>query len=793
MEKIIKLITLTLFFSISINMYSQLTGVYSIGGSSADYLNLTSAVSDIYNNGMTGSVTFNLNPGTHTSVTFTDSIPGITDSTNLTIQSASLDPDIVNFNNTFVFDNAANIVIRAVTINAMNRSAVNFIESVGIKIVNCIINSSVSTGNNNYPIYIEHQNYGYPLTDIILDSCNISSNIVCVHYEGTRGFTTINNSVLNTSDDFAIETGSQFWWLYLNNNELEKSIDAEYKSVKGSFKNNNINGKSAIRFVDTLIGNNFYSDEIILLGSKYIKNNYFEATKVYFKDRTKSFYIDNIFNCILDIETISKSEIRGNTFKKSSLFDIKYDFFNFSNNIINRNIEFRGLYYDNHSHVNIRNNVFSNSIVKNGVRGVKISYNNFLNGSYIDLWMGVCSITNNNFCCAIRYNGDPQGITNNNYYPFAYTPLDSLATYYDPMYHSENLGIATNPLLQGKGNSDFPETDFLYRQRKFPPAIGSNEVMICNDSTNNQIDISCGDELFLNICNLSDSLNYFWTPDSLFTNPDTSYTSIKPYGDLSIYLHESDSTIIDSFYIKTVPFQVRIASLPELQCGIAKRITSNQHSNATYSWTPENGLSNPNISNPWITLYDTNNLVYKLESTIEQCGASSDSIIIDFNPKPNIYRINETQIFDTLYFSSESNCVNDYLWEFYDGSTSTDEIPYFIHTENGSYKIKLTVSNDFGTAIDSSYYYFYTVRTDQIDNQKEISIYPNPATDKIIITNLPDVVKELSIITIEGIEVYSKKHISTNIEISIADFKTGIYIINICSKESVFKRKVIIQ
>ena len=68
------------------------------------------------------------------------------------------------------------------------------------------------------------------------------------------------------------------------------------------------------------------------------------------------------------------------------------------------------------------------------------------------------------------------------------------------------------------------------------------------------------------------------------------------------------------------------------------------------------------------------------------------------NNQPPIANFTATQDCSEFIFTSTSiNTVTSYSWDFGDGSTSTEEEPTHIYTQNGNYTVKLTVTNNNGT------------------------------------------------------------------------------------------------
>jgi len=361
---------------------------------------------------------------------------------------------------------------------------------------------------------------------------------------------------------------------------------------------------------------------------------------------------------------------------------------------------------------------------------------------------------------------------------------------YDPMHP----GIATNPMLQGKGITEAPEFDFHGNSRKNPPAIGANEICVSSDSVNNVVNMLCGEEVFLNLCNLLDTGTFWWEPDSLLNWPDSSYTMLTAYASTTAYLHNSVYGLIDSVIINVSQFEVEIAPMPLFYCGYARTINASYHPSASYSWWPHDGLTDPYIRNPKLLVEDTTNLQYILTCEVPGCGISYDTLNIDFDPSPNVGIYYPTQIVDTVFFSCISTCVDEYFWEFGDGGTSTEENPYHIYTQEGYYEITLTGTNYFASSSHTVGFHFYFLSTGEDYTEPEISIYPNPASDMIYVEGLPEgYYTEADIFNISGISVLERKPFRSEKAIDISHLPSGIYFLQLKSGEITITRKIIVS
>ena len=76
--------------------------------------------------------------------------------------------------------------------------------------------------------------------------------------------------------------------------------------------------------------------------------------------------------------------------------------------------------------------------------------------------------------------------------------------------------------------------------------------------------------------------------------------------------------------------------------------------------------------------------------------------------------------------------------------------------------------------------------------EETISIFPNPATDKITIQS-SSVINKIIIINCVGQVMYKKLHNSNLINIKTEDFNPGIYIIKIESNYEIINKKIMIE
>lgn len=782
-----------LFFCIALqsSLSAQLSGYYTIGSASANYTTLGEAMTDLYAQGISDNVVFALLPGTYNGVSF-GAISGASANHTFEMCSSTLDSTDVIFTNRVSFHQCSYITLRSVTVSTSYSRSIDFIESENIYINNCVIHSSNTTQSYDGAVNIQHfwQNQG-SLSSITLSNCSIYSPIWCIYNRNEYGSLTMYNCNVNSTGSLALKADySNRIKLYNSNFLGGLDFDLYHTLV---LKGNYVTGEIDFSFADSIIDNTFENNSELRISSKYFKGNkflspYFTTSGIVTTASVK--YIDNYFEGDIMIGHAPIIVMSGNIFLKDVFLAFNH-VLHFEKNIIYGDLNY-GDSYTGWWDYRLQNNVFIGGCLVGRGHHSNISYNNFIEGAYLWKEYNDIQVHDNNFCRVVEY--DKSNISHNNYYPLTYCFYDTCSVSYDPVYDINRTGVATNPILQGKGWSDAPEYDLLGNKRKNPPAIGANEIVICSDSSNNIITVPCGEQLYLNMCSLPATGTNWWTPDTCIANPDSAYAAVTACGNMTYYLHNSLLGIVDSVSILTEPFQIEIANnMPVFWCGWTVTLNSTYHTNASYHWTPETGLSDPFIRNPYLTLYDTANLQYVVECEVPGCGVSYDTINIDYNPQPYVNMYYPEQKLDSVFFTSFSTCVDTYFWDFGDGNYSNEENPMHIYQQPGYYTIFHKGTNAFGSDSVSYTFPFFWVSLPEYPLNADIQIFPNPADEEVTVKGLPPgIFTDLSIFSMGGEKLSSINTNSGEQKIDLRNLTNGIYLLRISNAKQESTRKIIV-
>jgi len=145
---------------------APLTGTFTVGGVGADYANFEAVISSLQC-GISGPVVFNINPGTYTGNYSIPSVSGASLINTITFQSTNNDSTSVILqynalgtadNYVFNFNNTGNIIIKGITLKALNATNANIITLAGtlsnISIQNCLLEGTQTANTDDNQVLI---------------------------------------------------------------------------------------------------------------------------------------------------------------------------------------------------------------------------------------------------------------------------------------------------------------------------------------------------------------------------------------------------------------------------------------------------------------------------------------------------------------------------------------------------------------------------------------------------------------------------------------------------------------
>jgi len=186
---------------------------------------------------------------------------------------------------------------------------------------------------------------------------------------------------------------------------------------------------------------------------------------------------------------------------------------------------------------------------------------------------------------------------------------------------------------------------------------------------------------------------------------------------------------------------------------------------------------------------------YRVKVTTEGCDSLfSQAKRIDISRITANYNW-ERDSFTVNFMDASENAI-DYLWDFGDGTNSTEASPSHTYTEEKEFYAKQVVTN--AEACMDSISEKVLVKVTGIENQLtkgKLKVYPIPNHGLFTIefSGVEMTHFDLRIISLSGKTVLDKKVYGNKIQINLRNFNKGIYLMNLNSKYGKVVKKVIVQ
>jgi hypothetical protein len=191
----------------------------------------------------------------------------------------------------------------------------------------------------------------------------------------------------------------------------------------------------------------------------------------------------------------------------------------------------------------------------------------------------------------------------------------------------------------------------------------------------------------------------------------------------------------------------------------------------SYLWSPGTGLDDPTSQNP--VALPINNITYTVTISSGACIATATVAISTFPaiPTPNIAKSG-----DTLICSQDPSYVS-YQWYFDNNIIPNSTTPVYVATQSGNYNVAVTDIN--GCSISVGINISLHVGLPSVSGLSGISVSPNPATDKLFLSGVPDN-SYLVLFNALGKKVREiKKHHNSSNSVDVSSLAAGIYFIRV--------------
>ncbi len=190
--------------------------------------------------------------------------------------------------------------------------------------------------------------------------------------------------------------------------------------------------------------------------------------------------------------------------------------------------------------------------------------------------------------------------------------------------------------------------------------------------------------------------------------------------------------------------------------------------------------------------FDYNYACGRIPVTVEFGG--NDGPMVDFSVSSNTPSTGET-----LTFTNASANATEYFWKFGDGTTSTEENPMHVYTEEGTYLVILSAVNGDGCSVTTTQEIVVSLSTNTEDQllAASLNLYPNPTTGKLNISLGVDYQNPLTEIRMVDLLGRTVRQLSSsqiqgnNLVIDMTDLNNGVYHLIFVANDARTTRRVV--
>ena len=151
--------------------------------------------------------------------------------------------------------------------------------------------------------------------------------------------------------------------------------------------------------------------------------------------------------------------------------------------------------------------------------------------------------------------------------------------------------------------------------------------------------------------------------------------------------------------------------------------------------------------------------------------------------------------FTFSFINTTQGQVNQFIWDFDDGTTTSDFSPTHTYTQGGEYYVTLNALNPGCGAGKSELIAIVVSATDEVESLPIMTVYPSPFTERLFIdfAKIPAGATELRLIGIDG-RIHRTQRLSgsaQSAEFSTGDLVSGVYVLQVIYAGEVYGVKVV--
>lgn len=306
------------------------------------------------------------------------------------------------------------------------------------------------------------------------------------------------------------------------------------------------------------------------------------------------------------------------------------------------------------------------------------------------------------------------------------------------------------------------------------------------------VEVCTGDDAALEATGAS-KFNWYrerWGGDPVFSGPAFTIPDLKK--DTLMYVANANNkyeSVRTSVAVTVTPAPVIRLSGPSEFCeGLAVTLSVDDEG-YNYIWSDGAQGINNEVST-------TGSYTATLQSGDLECISSPVEVTV--HPNPVVAFNTATEVIHAgsdVEFVNDSEGATSWLWDFGDGSTSTEENPVHIYAAADNYYVTLTATSDEGCEATASRNIGLITGT-ETSAENSIELYPNPVLNDInvLIRSTRNAPTQIKVFNVQGELVYQTTLNAGHREalINASGLARGVYQVNVSNDKEIFTKKIIV-
>ena len=181
------------------------------------------------------------------------------------------------------------------------------------------------------------------------------------------------------------------------------------------------------------------------------------------------------------------------------------------------------------------------------------------------------------------------------------------------------------------------------------------------------------------------------------------------------------------------------------------------------------------------------------------CGTTTASVEVENIPDAVAGFTTGSSFVTGIFTNTSSGTITSYLWDFGDGTTSTDSDPLHVYNATGTFTVTLTVTGPCGTDTFTQDITLEVADIDENDLGSALNVFPNPNNGEFELTVTLDNAANVSAVLVDarGQQVWNAEmgavSGTASESINVTNNAAGVYFLKVTADDVTTVRKIVVK